>query len=426
MPSARKEVVIASGIRTPFARVWEELAGLSAVDLGSPVVTHLRSSVDPGDIDGLIWGSVIQQIEEANMARVLSLKSGLRRNTPAYTVNMNCASGMLAVTSAANSITLGRANLLIAGGSESMSNAYVRYPSTFLPRARRIQRSGNIFSKFASMMRLRWRDVRPVIPSFKDPICGLSMGETAELLAREHDISRTEQDSFALSSQKKAVAARKKGRLSQEMITVDIGEGKKLERDSVPRPNSDMEKLAALKPIFDKKKGTVTAGNSSPVTDGAAGMLVLESQRARSLGLEELVTIKDYNYCGLDPKRMGLGPAHAAGELLERNGLTPDDFDIFEINEAFAAQVLASLEVMDDTRFCRKELGLARKIGGIPEKKLNVNGGAIALGHPLGATGARLVITAARELWRRKKERALVAMCVSGGLGAAMILERAD
>ena len=426
MPSGNKKIVIAAGIRTPFARAWNELAGLSAVDLGKPVVTHLCSSIDPKNIDGLIWGNVIQSIDQPNMARVLSLKSGLGHKIPAHTVNSNCASGMLAVTSAADSIALGRASVLVAGGSESMSNAYVRYPSSFLPRARKIQRSGNVFSKFTSMMRLRWRDVKPVTPSFKDPICGLSMGETAELLSREYSISRSEQDRFSLGSQEKAIRAQKNGRFKKEMIPLGIGSGKKLEKDMVPRPDSSMEKLAALKPIFDKKKGTVTAGNSSPVTDGAAGMLVLESERALDLGLRDLVTIKDYHYCGLDPKRMGLGPAHAAGELLKRNEMTIGDFDVFEINEAFAAQVLASLKVMDDTRFCIKELGLSGKIGEIPEKQLNVNGGAIALGHPLGATGARLIITAARELRRRKKDRALVAMCVSGGLGAAMILERMD
>jgi len=426
MPTGKKKIVIAAGIRTPFARAWKELAGFSAIDLGKPVVRDVCDTIDPKIVDGLIWGCVIQQIDQANMARVLSLSSGLNRKTPAYTVNMNCASGMLAVTSAADSIALGRANVLIAGGSESMSGAYVRYPSTFLPLARRIRRSGNVFSKFASMMRLRWRDVRPVIPSFKDPICGLSIGETAELLAKELDISRTEQDRFAFRSQKKAVEAQKNRRFKKEIIPIGIGGGKKLERDEGPRPDSTMEKLAALKPIFNRKKGTVTAGNSSPVTDGAAGMLVLDSERARDLGLKDLVSIKDHRYCGLDPKRMGLGPAHAAGELLKRNEMTIDDFDIIEINEAFAAQVLASLKVMDDTRFCRKELGLAKKIGEVPEKKLNINGGAIALGHPLGATGARLIITASRELWRRKVERALIAMCVSGGLGAAMILERAD
>ncbi|MDP6156246.1 MAG: thiolase family protein [Candidatus Thermoplasmatota archaeon] len=426
MSSGKKKIVIAAGIRTPFARAWNELAGLSAIDLGKPVVTGLCDSIDPGNIDGLIWGNVIQSIDQTNMARILSMKSGLDHKIPAYTVSINCASGMLAVTSAADSITLGRAQVLVAGGSESMSNAYVRYPSTFLPLARRIQRSGNVFSKLASIMRLRWRDVRPVTPSFRDPICGLSMGETTELLAKEYSISRSEQDRFAQGSQEKAISAQRKGRFKGEITPMAIGKGNKLEKDMVPRSNSTMEKLASLKPIFDKKKGTVTAGNSSPVTDGAAGMLVMESERAHDLGLKDLVTIKDYHYCGLDPKRMGLGPAHAVGALLERNKLSPGDFDIFEINEAFAAQVLASLKALDESRFCRKELGLARKVGEIPVEKMNFNGGAIALGHPLGATGSRLIITAARELWRRKKERALIAMCVSGGLGAGMILERVD
>jgi acetyl-CoA acetyltransferase family protein len=300
-----------------------------------------------------------------------------------------------------------------------MSNANLELPSSFTEKVVRVTKAKWV-SKAGALAEFRPSDLKLRMPSFKDPICGLSMGETAEVLAREFKISRKEQDAFALQSHKRAVTATEKGLLKREIMAVNKG---KLNRDVGPRKDTTLKKLAKLKPVFSKE-GTVTAGNSSPITDGCAGVFIATRSAAEDLGLKDRVVIRDYFEIGVDPKRMGLGPAFVIGELLTRNGLTLDDFELFEINEAFAAQVLSVMKALDDPGFCKNELGLKKKVGVITLKKLNPQGGAIALGHPVGASGARLALTAVRQMVDRKLDRALVALCVSGGLGAGMILER--
>jgi acetyl-CoA acetyltransferase family protein len=413
------EVVIGAGARTPFVKAFADLKKIDAADLGVAVVKGMLGPLAPENVNKLVWGNVLQPVRYPNISRVIALRAGLREKMPSYSVNMNCASGLTAVNLAYQTVALGRADLIIAGGCESMSNANLELPTSFTEKAVRVTKAKGV-SKVGALARFRPSDLKPRMPSFKDPICGLSMGETAEVLAQEFNISRKEQDEFALQSHKRAISATVDGSFKREIVPVKKG---KLDRDVGPRKDTTLKRLAKLKPVFDKK-GSVTAGNSSPITDGGAGVIVASRSEAEELGLKGTVAIRDYFEIGVDPKRMGLGPAFVAGELLSRNGLTPEDFDLFEINEAFAAQVLAVLKALDDPGFCKRKLGLKKKVGVIPLKKLNPQGGAIALGHPVGATGARLALTAVRQMVDRKLDRGLVALCVSGGLGAGMILEK--
>ncbi len=415
------EIVMTGGVRTPFCRSFTKFGGLDAMDLGMAVTAQLLKGLDPKEVDRAVWGNVLQPVRYPNLSRVITCRSGMPDETVSYTMNMNCASGLLSIIDAYQSIALEKADVVLAGGVEAMSNANLELPPSFTKKVYKMQKTGGP-AKLGALAKIRPRDIKPGPPSYRDPISKLTMGETAEILAKEFGISRKEQDRFALASHKRAVNAMSTGRLAREIVPVPA-EGGKVTEDVGPRHDSSLKKLAGLKPIF-KKNGSVTHGNSSPVTDGAAGCLVTTTEKADDLGLKDPVVIVDYHLVGLDPKRMGLGPALVIGELMKNNELELDDIDVFEINEAFSAQVLSVLKALDDDGFCKKRLGLKKKLGSIPEKKLNPNGGAIALGHPVGATGARLAVTAAKELVLKKKDRALVALCVSGGLGAGMILER--
>ncbi|MCS6978420.1 MAG: thiolase family protein [Gemmatales bacterium] len=428
-----KRVAIVEGTRTPFVKAFGVLSEVPADELGRQAVLGLLHQADlaPHQVDQTVFGNVICPPDAVNISRVIALRAGIPQDRIAHTVHRNCASGMEAITTAAQLIHLGEAERIVAGGVESMSQAPLLFSKEAARQFLTLGKARSWTQKAKALLGFRPRHFRPV-PSLKlgltDPICGLIMGETAEVLAEEFGISREEQDRFALESHRRAVAAQQSGRLAEE-ITPLQPEGaaavldRKVEADIGPRPHQTLEDLVRLKPYF-RKNGTVTVGNSCQVTDGAVALLLMPEELARAEGRQPLGYLQAFSYAGCDPKRMGLGPVFAVAKLLRKTGLTLEDFELIELNEAFAAQVLACLKAFASQEFARKHLDRSEALGEIDPQKLNVNGGAIALGHPVGATGARLVLTLLKEMRRRNLHRGLATLCVGGGQGAALLLER--
>ena len=391
-----ERVAIVAALRTPIGRFLGSLADLTAADLGVSVTRAAleRARVAPSDVDELIYGNARQAGGGPNPARQILVRSGIPNERPAFTVNQACGSGIQAILLAAEHIRAGRTKIAVAGGAESMS----RVPH-LLDRARTGYRLGN-----APLIDGMYRD------GFLDPICGLLMGETAEKLADIHTITRKEQDEYALETQRRAGAAIAANRFDDEIAPVTVkdrkGQEKKITLDEHPRPETTLEEIAKLPPVF-REGGTVHAGNSSGITDGAASLVLASESVARDRRLDTLAWVGESEVVGVDPSIMGIGPVPATRKLLERTKGKLSDYDLIELNEAFAAQVLA----------CDRELRFDRA-------KLNVNGGAIALGHPIGCTGARIVTTLIHEMKRRKAERGLATLCVSGGLGIALELNQ--
>jgi acetyl-CoA C-acetyltransferase/acetyl-CoA acyltransferase len=421
-------LVIVDGVRTPFCKAGTDLAPLGADELGRIAVNALlaRTGLDPALVDEVIFGCVAQPVDAANVARVIALRAGIPESVPASTVQRNCASGCEAITQAQEKLLAGRGSVFIVGGAESMSNIPLLFKPATAAKFSRLSRAKNLGQRLRSLGRFRPSDFQPrvgLLLGLSDPVCGLNMGETAEVLAREFGISREEQDAFAVASNQRAVAA--SDRQAEEICPAFLPpRATAVTKDNGPRDNQSMEALAKLRPVFDRRTGTVTAGNASQVTDGAVALLVMSEQRAAELGFTPLGMLAGYAYAGCDPSRMGLGPAFAIARAEQQTGMSLKDADVVELNEAFAAQTLAVLKSAKSETFARKFLGRDRALGEIPAEKLNVNGGAIALGHPVGATGARIVLTSLKELQRRKAKRALVSLCVGGGQGAALWLER--
>lgn len=421
-------MVIVDGVRTPFSKMGTDLARLGAEELGRIAVSSLltKTGLNPALIDEVIFGCVGQPADAANVARVIALRAGIPEHVPAFTVHRNCASGCEAFTQAYEKMLAGRGEIFVVGGAESMSQVPLLYTHQAAAKFAKLSRARSFGQKLGAMLSFRPSDFKPRIGlqlGLTDPVCGLNMGETAEVLAREYGITREKQDAFALESHQRAVAAREK--LEQEICPIYPPNTKAVvTNDNGPRKEQTMEALAKLKPVFDRKNGTVTAGNASQITDGAVALLVMSEMKAAELGLTPLGVMTGYAYAGCDPQRMGLGPVYAIAEAERRTGITLDHADIVEINEAFAAQVIACLACLKSDEFAQKHLKRDRHVGKIPKEALNVNGGAIALGHPVGATGARLILTSLKELQRRDAKRALISLCVGGGQGAAIWLER--
>jgi acetyl-CoA acetyltransferase family protein len=421
-------LVIVDGVRTPFCKAGTELAALGADELGRIAVNSLltRTGLDPALVDEVIFGCVAQPVDAANVARVIALRAGIPESVPASTVQRNCASGCEAVTLAHEKMTAGRGSIFIVGGAESMSNIPLLFRQSAVDKFSRLSRAKKLGQRLQSLASFRPSDFQPrigLLLGLTDPVCGLNMGETAEVLAREFGISRAEQDAFALESNQRALAAR--ARLAEEIAPVfHPTKGSASNTDNGPRENQSLEALAKLKPVFDRRTGTVTAGNASQVTDGAVALLVMSEAKASELGFTPLGALVGYACAGCDPSRMGLGPAFAIAKAQTQTGLGLEDADLIELNEAFAAQAIAVRKTVESAQFARRYLGRDKALGEIPSEKLNVNGGAIALGHPVGATGARIVLTSLKELQRRKAKRALVTLCVGGGQGSALWLER--
>jgi acetyl-CoA acetyltransferase family protein len=412
-------------------KAWGALKALPAWDLGRIAASEAiaRSTVDPAEIDEVIFGNIAQPADATNIARVIALRSNLPAAVPACTVNRNCASGIQAVTDAALRIESGQAEVILAGGVESMS----RIPFFYLPEAQdlfmKAMRARSATGRLAAFMKFRPRHFKPVVAlevGLFDAVAGLNMGETAEVLAKRFQIRREEQDLFALESHRRAARATQSGRFREEIVPVFLPPAyRETVADDVGfRAEQSMEALAKLRPVFDRKFGTVTAGNSSQITDGAAALVLASEERAREAGLPVLGRIRSWGFTGCDPAAMGLGPAYATPLALERGGATFRDVKIMEINEAFAAQVIACERAFASREFASRELGLTQPIGEIDRSVTNVNGGAIALGHPVGCTGARLVLTLCLELGRRNQDLGLATLCVGGGQGAAILIER--
>jgi len=426
----KERLAIIDGIRTPFAKAGTVLRNYRADDLGAIPVREVMSRVPLNytDIDEVIIGNVAQPANAANIARVVALKAGFPKSISAFTVHRNCASGMEAITTAGDKIFAGQAEIILAGGTESMSNIPLLFNQEMTNFYEKLSGAKTLGAKLSVLSTFRLRFLKPVIgvvEGLTDPVCGLVMGLTAENLAREFKITREEQDRFALESTQKAVKAVEKGLLAEEIIPVPLPPdfGKMLTEDYGYRKNQTLEALQKLKPYFDRKNGTVTVGNSCPLTDGAAAVVVMSESKAKALGLKPMGYLREYAYSGLEPERMGLGPIYAAEKALTRSGLSMSDIQLVEINEAFAAQVLANVKAFGSKEFAQKFFGREEALGEISPSILNVNGGAIALGHPVGTSGTRIIITLLKELRRRGLQRGLASLCIGGGQGGACILE---
>lgn len=422
-----ERVAIISGIRTPFCKGGGALNKMEADDLGVYAVKELvaRSPIDPNTIDEVIIGNVLQPPHAGNIARVIAVKAGLPEHIPAFTVNRNCASGMEAITTAANKIQLGQADIIVAGGVESMSHFPVLFPDSMRDFLQSFNKAKTWKDKLKALFSFKFSMLKPQLPGLADPLCGLNMGQTAELITRDLRVSRQEQDQFALESHAKASKATQNGRFKEEIVPVPIPpDYKKMQEiDEGPRNNQTIEALQKLKPVFEPLTGNVTAGNSSPFTDGACALLLMSEKKAKELGLKPLGYIKAFAAAGLDPARMGFGPVYATSKLLAKTGVTLDQIDLIEINEAFAGQVVAVMKAFASDDFAQKKLKRDKAIGKIDPQKLNVNGGAVAIGHPLGASGARLIFTLLLELNKRGKHLGLATLCIGGGQGEACLLE---
>ncbi len=419
--------MIVDGSRTPFVRAGEVFRDVPVDELARSCTRDLldRVAIDPGIIDELILGCVAQPPDCANPARVVALRSGLPQSTPAQTVARNCASGMQAVSDAFDRIRSGASDTVLAGGSESMSRIPILFPLSFGFKLASLSRARSITEKLAGIFHFRARDLKPrigLLEGLRDPFSGDMMGDTAERLAREWGVSRDDQDQYALESHRKAVSAQ--DALSEEISALAIPPrfDDVVREDIGPRPDAKFEKMNRMKPYFDRKLGSVTIANSCGITDGASMLLLMDSERAHQLGLSPIARILGTTFVGCDPLRMGLGPVFAISSVLADSGLELKDLELVELNEAFAAQVIACQRALASDSFS-SEAGFSSIPGEIDPERLNVQGGAIALGHPVGASGARLIFSLARQLQRRGGGHGIATMCVGGGQGGAVLLE---
>jgi acetyl-CoA acetyltransferase family protein len=424
-------IYIVDGVRTPFAKSGTTLADYDAVELGKAAASLLvaRSGIEPAKIEEVIIGCVAQPAHAPNIGRVIALRAGIPDSVPAITVHRNCASGFEAVTQAAEKMLAGRGDVFVVGGVESMSQIPLLFSHEAAKKFVALSRAKNLSQKLQAISSFRASDFKPqpaLLLGLGDPVSGFNMGQTAENLSRDFNIAREEQDAFAMRSHQRATAAR--DRLQEEITPFYLTKAKNgkthMDQDNGPRENQSMEALAKLKPVFEPKTGTVTAGNSSQITDGAVALLLMTEKGLRESGLSPLGRLLGYAYAGVDPSRMGLGPVFAINRAEARTGLGIKDAAVIEINEAFAAQVIACQRAAKSTEYCSKHLGRETALGEIPDEILNVNGGGIALGHPIGVTGSRLVLTALKELHRRQADKALISLCVGGGQGGALWLSR--
>jgi acetyl-CoA C-acetyltransferase len=419
---------VVDGARTPFLKARGRPGSFSASDLAVAAGRSLlaRQPFAPEQLDEVILGCAMPAPDEPNIGRIVALRLGCGNKVPGFTVMRNCASAMQALDTAARNIWLGRADLVLAGGTEAMSRAPVLFNEEMVNWLADLARAKAPLDKALHVLRLRPGHFSPVIALLKgltDPVVGLNMGQTCELIAHRFGIVRKDMDRFAARSHQRLAAAFDEGRMDEVVALYDPG-GRAHEEDDGLRRDSSEEKLATLKPFFDRQVGQVTAGNSSQITDGAAVLLVASEQAVKKHKLEVLGTIEDCEWAGLDPAEMGLGPAHASAPLLLRNGLGLDDVDYWEINEAFAGQVLACIAALDDADYCREQIGIDGPLGRIDEDKLNLDGGAVAIGHPVGASGARIVLHALKVLERQGGGTAVATLCIGGGQGGAMLLKR--
>jgi len=422
-----RDVFIIDGLRTPFLKARGKPGPFSAADLAVQAgkALLLRQPFSPTDLDEVIMGCVMPRETEANIARIIALRLGCGKAVPAYTVQRNCGSGMQSIDSAAKDIALGRANLVLAGGTEAMSHAPLMFNHDMVTWLANLQAARSFSSRLHTFTQFRPRFLKPIIAlmhGLSDPVVGLNMGQTAELLAYRFGITRAQMDAYSVRSHQRLTAAQHID--LAEITALYSDKGQVYQADDGVRADSSMEALAKLKPFFDKKFGLVTAGNSSQITDGAAMLILASADAVDKYKLPVLGRLVDTQWAGLDPEVMGLGPVFAATPILQRHKLSLADVDYWEINEAFAAQVLACLAAWESKEFCEKQLGLSAALGVLDQDRLNIDGGAIALGHPVGASGARIVLHLLDVLKRRSAKRGMAALCIGGGQGGAMLVER--
>ena len=429
-----KSIVIAAGLRTPFVRAGGAFERENAAHLGARVAREVlaRAGIDPAAIDEVICGCVGPPFDQANVGRVLALRAGVPQSVPARTVARNCASGIEAVSAAATEIEAGHGELYLCVGVEVMSAYPLAFGREMTGLFARLSKARTLGARLGALASFRPRFLKPrvaLMEGLTDPTCGLIMGRTAEILAREFEISREAADAFALESHVRARKAREARRFEVESVAHMPLEARagasSVAADDGIRDDQTLAALAKLRPYFEKPDGIVTVGNSCGITDGAAALVVASEERARGLGLEPLARLKSWAWAGLDPARMGLGPVFASALALDAAGCTLERMGVIEINEAFAAQVLACARAFESAGFAARELRRDAPLGALDPERTNVNGGAIALGHPVGATGARLLLTTAHEMRLRGKELGLATLCIGGGQGGAVVLEAA-
>jgi len=423
-----RRVAVVAGVRTPFVRSGTAFKGLSAIELGTLAVDGLvaRSGVDPAAVDALVFGTVVPDILAPNIAREVALHPRFPRSLDAHSVSRACASANQAITAAADQLVLGHARIAIAGGAESLSNVPILHSRGFSDALVAASRAKSVPLKLRTLAQIRPRDLVPVTPAIAEPSTGETMGQSADTMAKLNGIAREDQDHFALRSHRLAAAGWKDGRLAAEVTPVYVGPRFEVAvtQDNGIREDSTYEQLAALRPVFDKGYGTVTAGNASPLTDGAAAVLLMREDVARALGYAPIAFIRAYAYAALDPAEQLLqAPALAAPVAMRRAGLALADLDLVEMHEAFAAQVLSNLQGLASPVWARR--AGTEPLGDVDRARLNVMGGSLAIGHPFGATGARILTTLCRELERRDGQFGLMTVCAAGGLGHAMVVERA-
>jgi len=421
-------VAIIGGLRTPFAKAGTMYGQLDALELGKIVVSELiqRSGIDPATVNELIFGTVIPSVKAANIAREIVLGSNLPRTIPGFTVSRACASSNTAFTVGADMISRNHADTVIVGGAESLSTVPILFSRKFADTLMAANRQKTPFGKLSAFKSLRPSDLAPDTPAIAESSTGLTMGESAEKMAKENGISREAQDKFAYQSHTRAAKATADGRFKNEVMNFAIPPSfdKVAEADNLIRADTTIEALAQLKPVFDRKWGTITAGNASPLTDGASAILLMSEDKAKAMGIKALGFLKSYAYAALDPfDQLLQGPAYAVPVALDRAKLTMKDINVIEMHEAFAAQVLSNIQWLGSKKFAEK-LGRPEAIGEIDPEKINRTGGSIAIGHPFGATGARIITTMCNELQRTGEQYGLITVCAAGGQGSAIILER--
>jgi acetyl-CoA C-acetyltransferase len=426
----RLPVCVVDGARTPFLKARNAPGPFAASDLAVAAgrALLLRQNFAPDQLDEVILGCANPSPDEVNIGRVVALRLGCGLKVPGWTVMRNCASGMQAIDSALVNIREGRAQLVLAGGVDALSRAPLLYNEKMVLWFAGFAGAKSIGAKTAALLSLNPAQVlSPIIGIMRgltDPVVGLMMGQTAENLAYRFGITRQEMDAFSVRSHQRVAAAQDAGNYAGEVVPLYDTKGEAYLADDGVRRDSSVENLAKLKPFFDRKFGNITAGNSSQITDGGAWLILASDQAVEKFKLPVLGRIVDSEWAGLDPAQMGLGPVHASTPLLQRNGLGLNDLDAWEINEAFAAQVIACLKAWNDPAYCKEQLGLDAPLGELDQSRLNVDGGAIALGHPVGASGARIVLHLLKVLKRTGGKRGIATICIGGGQGGAMLVER--
>lgn len=442
---SNRDVVIVEGVRTPFAKAGTKLKSVHAAKLGQVAMKDLiaRTNLDVNVIDEVIIGNTGSPSDAVNIARVIALNSGVPQKTSASTVHRNCASALESISIGFEKIKAGSMDALLVGGTENMSQMPLIMPPSITSILEKLgsaktpgQRMAALWAWFKAdlsqikemvttppMMKTKYKPIISIVEGLTDPFVGINMMGTAEILAKEWGLTREAQDAFALASHLKAAGA--KAKFAEEMTPLYVEPDFKdvVTEDIGPRAEQTMQALGKLKPMVDKVTGTITAGNACPITDGAAMLLIMSREKAQSLGYKPIAKIRGYAFAGCEPERMGLGPVYSTPIALKRSGLTMKDMNRVELNEAFSAQVMACQKAFDSDKFAQDKLGLSAKVGTVNDDILNVNGGAIALGHPVGATGTRLVLTLAKELKRSNKQFGLATLCIGGGQGGTMVIE---